>query len=86
MFILLVIIHVIVSLIIIGLVLDRLTSAGRGGLSAVHFAGVGIGIAVSAASVATLTDWRTGNGRDTTSTGWSSQSAFVWVTSVFPLQ
>ena len=41
------------------LVLDRLTSAGRSGLSAVHFAGVGIGIAVSAASVATLADWRT---------------------------
>ncbi len=41
------------------LVLDRLTSAGRSGLSAVHFAGVGIGIAISAASVATLTDWRT---------------------------
>ncbi len=41
------------------LVLDRLARAGRGGLSAVHFAGVGIGIAVSAALVATLGDWRT---------------------------
>jgi predicted MFS family arabinose efflux permease len=40
------------------LVLDRLARAGRGELSAVHFAGVGIGIAVSAAVVATLTDWR----------------------------
>jgi len=40
------------------LVLDRLARAGRGKLSAVHFAGVGIGIAVSAAVVATLTDWR----------------------------
>ncbi|CAN5793666.1 YbfB/YjiJ family MFS transporter [soil metagenome] len=40
------------------LVLDRLASAGRSGLSAVHFAGVGIGIAVSAAAVATLGDWR----------------------------
>lgn len=40
------------------LVLDRLARAGRGDLSAVHFAGVGIGIAVSAAVVATLTDWR----------------------------
>lgn len=41
------------------LVLDRLAGAGRSGLSAVHFAGVGIGIAVSAALVATLGDWRT---------------------------
>lgn len=40
------------------LVLDRLARAGRGELSAVHFAGVGIGIAVSAAVVATLADWR----------------------------
>ena len=40
------------------LVLDRLASAGRSGLSAVHFAGVGIGIALSAAMVATLADWR----------------------------
>ena len=31
------------------LVLDRLASAGRGSLSAVHFAGVGSGIAASAA-------------------------------------
>src|SRR6187455_1770222 len=36
------------------LVLDRLATAGRGRLSAVHFAGVGIGIAVSAALVAML--------------------------------
>lgn len=36
------------------LVLDRLASAGRGALSAVHFAGVGSGIAVSAALVALL--------------------------------
>ena len=36
------------------LVLDRLASAGRSGLSAVHFAGVGSGIAVSAALVAIL--------------------------------
>ena len=36
------------------LVLDRLASAGRSPLSAVHFAGVGIGIAVSAALVAAL--------------------------------
>lgn len=40
------------------LVLDRLAAAGRSGLSALHFAGVGIGIAVSAALVATLADWR----------------------------
>lgn len=40
------------------LVLDRLAAAGRGRLSAVHFAGVGIGIAVSAAVVALLHDWR----------------------------
>ncbi len=36
------------------LVLDRLARAGRSGLSAVHFAGVGSGIAVSAALVALL--------------------------------
>ena len=40
------------------LVLDRLARAGRSGLSAVHFAGVGIGIAVSATVVAMLSDWR----------------------------
>ncbi|MEE2981403.1 MAG: YbfB/YjiJ family MFS transporter, partial [Pseudomonadota bacterium] len=36
------------------LVLDRLAAAGRAGLSAVHFAGVGCGIAVSAVLVAGL--------------------------------
>ena len=36
------------------LVLDRLAAAGRPGLTAVHFAGVGVGIAVSAVLVATL--------------------------------
>jgi predicted MFS family arabinose efflux permease len=36
------------------LVLDRLAAAGRSGLSAVHFAGVGSGIAASAALVAIL--------------------------------
>jgi predicted MFS family arabinose efflux permease len=36
------------------LVLDRLAEAGRPGLMALHFAGVGIGIAVSAILVATL--------------------------------
>jgi predicted MFS family arabinose efflux permease len=40
------------------LVLDRLAIAGRSPLSAVHFAGVGGGIAVSAALVAALSDWR----------------------------
>ncbi len=44
------------------LVLDRLAAAGRPGLSAVHFAGVGSGIAVSALLVAGLAgagyDWR----------------------------
>ena len=40
------------------LVLDRLAAAGRSGLSALHFAGVGIGIAVSAALVATLGTWQ----------------------------
>jgi predicted MFS family arabinose efflux permease len=40
------------------LVLDQLASARRSGLSAVHFAGVGTGIAVSAALVAGLHDWR----------------------------
>jgi MFS family permease len=41
------------------LVLDRLAAAGSGRLSAVHFAGVGAGIAISAAAVAMLHDWRT---------------------------
>jgi len=36
------------------IVLERLATAGRGGLSALHFAGVGVGIAVSAALVAEL--------------------------------
>ena len=36
------------------LVLDRLAEAGRSGLSAIHFAGVGCGIAVSAVMVAAL--------------------------------
>lgn len=44
------------------LVLDRLVQSGRGGLSALHFAGVGCGIAFSALLVATLArfdpDWR----------------------------
>src|SRR5215475_9509178 len=40
------------------LVLERLAQAGRSGLSAVHFAGVGSGIVASAALVATLADWR----------------------------
>ena len=40
------------------LVLDRLAAVGRGGLSALHFAGVGVGIAVSAATVALLRDWQ----------------------------
>jgi predicted MFS family arabinose efflux permease len=41
------------------LVLNRLVLAGRGGLSAVHFAGVGSGIAASALLVASMSDWRT---------------------------
>ena len=41
------------------LVLDRLARAGRSNLSAVHFAGVGAGIALSAALVGFLGDWRT---------------------------
>jgi len=41
------------------LVLDRLAAAGRSGLSAVHFAGVGAGTAAAAALVACLSDWRT---------------------------
>lgn len=41
------------------LVLDRLAVAGRGRLSAVHFAGVGLGIAGSAVLVALFADWRT---------------------------
>jgi predicted MFS family arabinose efflux permease len=41
------------------LVLDRLARAGRSSLSAVHFAGVGSGIALSASLVGLLDDWRT---------------------------
>jgi MFS family permease len=44
------------------LVLDRLAQAGRGSLSALHFAGVGLGIAASAALITALeaagADWR----------------------------
>jgi predicted MFS family arabinose efflux permease len=44
------------------LVLERLAAAGRSGLSALHFAGVGIGIAASAALVGVMladgADWR----------------------------
>lgn len=44
------------------LVLDRLAAAGRPGLSAIHFAGVGVGIAVSAVIVTGLSaggaDWQ----------------------------
>jgi len=40
------------------LVLDRLAATGRSSLSALHFSGVGIGIALSAAVVAMLGDWR----------------------------
>ena len=42
------------------LVLERIAAAGRSGLAAVHFAGVGIGILASAIIVATLTDWGVG--------------------------
>ncbi|MBV8394219.1 MAG: YbfB/YjiJ family MFS transporter [Alphaproteobacteria bacterium] len=41
------------------LVLDRLAREGKSSLSAVHFAGVGSGIAAAAALVACLSDWRT---------------------------
>jgi len=40
------------------LVLNRLAASGHGSLSAVHFAGVGIGIAAASAVVACMTDWR----------------------------
>jgi predicted MFS family arabinose efflux permease len=39
------------------LVLDRVSAAGRSGLSAVHFAGVGAGIALSAVLVSILGTW-----------------------------
>jgi len=42
------------------LVLDRLGAAGRSGLSAVHFAGVGAGIALSAVIVSSLVAWEGG--------------------------
>jgi predicted MFS family arabinose efflux permease len=44
------------------LVLERLSASGRGALSAIHFAGVGFGIAISAIAVSALlaagADWR----------------------------
>jgi predicted MFS family arabinose efflux permease len=40
------------------LVLDRLSAAGRPGLAAVHFAGVGAGIALSAVVVVISSGWR----------------------------
>lgn len=40
------------------LVLDRLAREGKSALSAIHFAGVGSGIAASSAVVACLSDWR----------------------------
>ena len=40
------------------LVLERLASSGKSALSAVHFAGVGVGIAVSAALVPMFSEWR----------------------------
>ena len=40
------------------LVLERLASSGRSALSAVHFAGVGVGIALSAALVPMFAEWR----------------------------
>ena len=40
------------------LVLDRLAAAGTGALSAVHFAGVGAGIVVSATLVPLFSEWR----------------------------
>ena len=42
------------------LVLERIAAAGRSGLAAVHFAGVGIGILASAIIVAALTEWGVG--------------------------
>lgn len=42
------------------LVLDRLSAAGRSTLAAVHFAGVGAGIALSAVLVASLMAWEFG--------------------------
>lgn len=39
------------------LVMDRLVTAGRPGLSALHFAGVGVGIAISALLVASVSGW-----------------------------
>src|SRR5260370_264382 len=40
------------------LVLERLASSGKSALSAVHFAGVGVGITVSAALVPMFSEWR----------------------------
>lgn len=59
------------------LVLDRLSSAGRGALSAVHFAGVGCGIAASAALVAVLM-----NSGATWSSLWFASAALALVASL----
>jgi len=42
------------------LVLERLSLAGRGSLSAIHFAGVGFGIMISAATVSAMLAWGVG--------------------------
>jgi predicted MFS family arabinose efflux permease len=42
------------------LVLERLSSSGRASLSAIHFAGVGFGIMISAVAVAALSAWGAG--------------------------
>jgi predicted MFS family arabinose efflux permease len=58
------------------LVLDRLSAAGRSDLSAVHFAGVGVGIALSAVLVSSLTAW---------DGGWRSQWLAGGLTSALAL-
>ena len=58
------------------LVLDRLAAAGRPGLSAVHFAGVGAGIAVSAA----LVSWLAAQGLD-----WQAQWLYSGAVSLLAL-
>lgn len=66
------------------LVLDRLSAAGRFDLAAVHFAGVGGGIAVSAALVSTILAWGGGWRVLWLASGLVSLLAFAGAASLIP--
>ncbi len=68
------------------LVLERLAAAGRGGLSAVHFAGVGVGIAVSALLVSGLAGFGLGWRWQWLAGGLASLAAVAIVAALVPDQ